>query len=107
MVSRKAIQKHADAIAREFRPEQMILFGSYAYGRPTADSDVDLMVVMPFRGTGLNQAVRIRTRLGYSGFPMDLLVWKRERLEKRAEEGDVFANDILTRGRVLYENDHS
>ena len=52
MVSREAIQKYADAIAREFRPEKIILFGSHAYGEPTEDSDVDLMVVMPFREIG-------------------------------------------------------
>ncbi len=107
MVSREAIKTYADAIAKEFRPERIILFGSYAYGQPTEDSDVDLMVVMPFRGSGIKQAVRISTRLGYSGFPTDLLVWNPDRLKQRAEEGDGFAQDILTRGEVLYEVNHS
>jgi predicted nucleotidyltransferase len=47
MVSMKDIRKFAAVIAREFRPQRIILFGSYAYGRPTEDSDVDLLVVIP------------------------------------------------------------
>ena len=47
MISRQDIQTTCDDIVREFAPLQVILFGSYAYGTPTADSDVDLLVVMP------------------------------------------------------------
>ena len=46
MISRKDIQATCDDIVREFAPLQVILFGSYAYGTPTEDSDVDLLVVM-------------------------------------------------------------
>ena len=48
MVSRRAIKRFADEVARRFKPEKIILFGSYAYGQPTPDSDVDLLVVMPY-----------------------------------------------------------
>ena len=47
MISRKAIQQYCDAVAAAFKPRKIILFGSYAYGKPTEDSDVDVMVVMP------------------------------------------------------------
>jgi len=47
MVSRRAIKKFTDEIARRFKPEKIILFGSYAYGKPTPDSDVDLLVLLP------------------------------------------------------------
>ena len=47
MVSRRAIRKFSDEVARRFKPQKIILFGSYAYGSPTPDSDVDLLVVMP------------------------------------------------------------
>ena len=103
MVSRKSIQKYADAIAREFRPQRIILFGSHAYGQPTADSDVDLMVVMPQRRWNRHQATDIRLRLGYAGFPMDLMVWTPERLREWWEAGDGLARDVVGRGAVLYE----
>ena len=45
------IQKLCEQISRDFRPERIILFGSHAYGSPTPDSDVDLLVVMPFEGS--------------------------------------------------------
>ena len=44
------IRDYCAAVAREFRPEKIILFGSYAYGKPTPDSDVDLLVILPFPG---------------------------------------------------------
>lgn len=50
MISRHAIRKFANQVARRFKPARIILFGSYAYGKPTPDSDVDLLVVMPCKG---------------------------------------------------------
>ncbi len=107
MVRAASIQKYADAIAREFRPQKIILFGSHAYGQPTADSDVDLMVVMPKHRRSRRTAADIRVRLGYAGFPLDLLVWTPERLRDWSRAGDSFARDILDRGQVLYERRHS
>lgn len=56
------IRRYARAVAEEFRPDKIVLFGSYAYGTPHEDSDVDLLVVMPARNQ-LDQAVQIRWRL--------------------------------------------
>ena len=50
MIEMDRIESFSNRIAQEFRPERIILFGSYAYGEPTEDSDVDLLVIMPFRG---------------------------------------------------------
>jgi predicted nucleotidyltransferase len=50
MISRQEIQDFVNHVVRRFKPDKVILFGSYASGRPTADSDVDLMVVMRHRG---------------------------------------------------------
>src|SRR5437588_9059508 len=64
-----AIRKFARQIAERFHPDAIVLFGSYAYGKPTPDSDVDLLVVMPTPNQ-IEQAVRIDER----GFPLDLIV---------------------------------
>ena len=100
------IRGYCRTLAREFSPEKIILFGSYAYGKPTSDSDVDLLVVMPFRGRPVEQVVKIRTRVE-SPFPMDLLVRSSRFIEQRLRERDMFIELVMTRGKVLYESEHT
>lgn len=88
-------------IAEEFHPDKIILFGSYAYGTPHEDSDVDLLVVMPARNQH-DQAVRIRWRLA-APFPVDLLVRTPYQMNWRLKEGESFTTTIVTKGKVLYE----
>jgi len=92
------IRAYCRVVAREFRPRKIILFGSYATGSATADSDVDLVVVMPFRGSDTDKVVEIRGRVE-APFPMDLLVWK----PAQERKGDRFTRSVLSAGKVLYE----
>lgn len=68
MVERRDIKRLCAQIAREFRPRSIVLFGSYVYGGPTSDSDVDLLVIPPHEGRATDQAIKIFSRLE-SGFP--------------------------------------
>ena len=97
-VKRSQIEAYCNVLAREFRPQKIILFGSYANGKPTKNSDVDLAVVMPFRGRDIKMMGKIRGRVG-APFPMDLLVWSPERARKQ----DGFTHEVLMRGEVMYE----
>lgn len=97
-VPRRQIESYCRAVAREFHPRKIILFGSYAYGKPTPDSDVDIVVVIPFRGRDVRMMGEIRTRVG-APFPMDLLVWT----PKRARKTDFFTREVLAHGKVMYE----
>lgn len=97
------IRRYARAIADEFHPEKIILFGSYAYGTPNEDSDVDLLVVMPAYNQH-NQAVRIRWRLA-APFPLDLIVRTPKQMSWRLKEGESFLTSIVAQGKVLYEKD--
>jgi predicted nucleotidyltransferase len=99
----RVIRRYARAIAEEFRPDKIILFGSYAYGTPHEDSDVDLLVVMPARNQH-SQAVRIRWRLA-APFPVDLLVRTQKEMAWRLEAGESFTTTVVSRGKVLYEKD--
>jgi predicted nucleotidyltransferase len=99
----RLIHRYARAIAEEYHPDKIILFGSYAYGTPHADSDVDLLVVMPARNRH-DQAVRIRWRLA-APFPLDLIVRTPRQIAWRLAEGDSFVTTLLSRGKVLYEKD--
>lgn len=98
-----AIRRFAREIVERFHPEKIILFGSYAYGTPTADSDVDLLVVMRTRNQ-LEQAVTIDEAIEERGFPLDLLVSTPKMLTARLRWGDSFVQEIVSQGKVLYEN---
>src|SRR5947209_6285100 len=105
MVSLDRIKVLTDAIAREFHPERIILFGSYAYGNPSDDSDVDLLVVLPFAGKPVRKAIEIRSRINPK-IPVDLLVRTPEQIADRIAKNDWFMREIVEKGRTLYEADH-
>jgi predicted nucleotidyltransferase len=100
------IQTLAAQIGRLFRPEQVLLFGSYAYGQPTPDSDVDLLVIMKTRLRPVEQAVAIRQAV-HCSLAMDLMVRTPEQLEERLRLGDYFLQEIVRRGIILYEAAHA
>ena len=104
MVAMKEIRTVARRIAREFRPHRVILFGSYARGDATADSDVDLLVVLPFEGRGFQKSLEILNRVD-PPFPVDLLVRRPEDVARRYGEGDPLIRDAIDHGRLLYERD--
>jgi uncharacterized protein len=79
------------------------LFGSYAYGEPTADSDVDLLVVRPFEGHPFRKAAEILNQIR-PAFSVDLLVRTAEEIDERLILGDFFLREVVTRGKVLYES---
>ncbi len=102
---RDYIKRLCQQIANAFLPERIILFGSQAYGTPTEDSDIDLLVVMPYENSHAAQAIRILNRLNVLA-PIDLLVRSPEEVRERIEIGDRFMREIFERGKVMYETAH-
>jgi predicted nucleotidyltransferase len=98
------IRRFARQVAERFQPEKIILFGSYAYGRPHADSDVDILVIMPARNQ-LDQAFKIHLAIR-PPFPLHLIVRTPKKLKWRIEEGESFLTEVLAKGKVLYEANH-
>jgi predicted nucleotidyltransferase len=96
------IARVADDIAARFRPRKIVLFGSHAGGKATADSDVDLLVVFSSRQPR-DASVRIRRELECD-FPMDLIVIDEARLTQRLAWKDFFLTEIMEGGKVLYES---
>ena len=103
---RAHIRQLCKRIVQEFTPEKIILFGSHAYGQPTPESDLDLLVVMQFDGDPLEQAVAMLNRINVL-LPIDLLVRTPEQIRLRLEMGDSFMRDIVERGKVMYEAHHT
>ena len=102
MVDRKRINAFVAQVARQFHPQRVVLFGSHAYGTPTADSDVDLLVIMNHQEHPTVQAAKIRKQIR-AGFPLDLLVRSPRAIRQRLAMDDFFITEILERGETLYE----
>jgi predicted nucleotidyltransferase len=96
----RAIVRH---IAENFNPEMVILFGSYAYGKPTAWSDVDLLVVMETPDGEAKMSLEIYRSLPRITFGLDIIVRPRAVIERRKKLGDWFLIDITEKGKILYE----
>ncbi|MBP9663932.1 MAG: nucleotidyltransferase domain-containing protein [Pyrinomonadaceae bacterium] len=96
------IAKLCKRIVERFRPQKVILFGSYAWGTPNYHSDIDLLVVMPFSASIHDQTVKVRRALS-SELPLDVLVRTPEQIRARVEINDFFMKRIVDQGKVLYE----
>jgi predicted nucleotidyltransferase len=106
MVTLEAIQIFVDDVVRKFHPTKVILFGSYADGHPTEDSDVDLLLITPHKGSSTQLATKIRLACPRN-FSMDLLVRTPAEVRRRIQLGDQFIREIMTSGIVLHENHHT
>src|SRR5262245_48988137 len=97
----RLIRRFARQVSEQFDPDRIILFGSHASATQHADSDVDILVIMPCRNE-LDQAVRICIAVDHQ-FPLDFIVRTPKNMKWRLEEGDSFLREITSRGKVLYE----
>lgn len=104
MIKQAEIRSFCEKVARDFNPEKIILFGSYANGSAGEESDVDILVVMPFTGKPARKALQIMERSG-SKLPLDLLVRTPSQINRRLKMGDFFISEIIDTGKTLYEAD--
>lgn len=101
-ITLKNIREIVQQIVERFHPQKVILFGSHAQGKPTEDSDVDLLVVMETNERPLHVAARISAAIDHP-FPLDILVFRPSELQASLERKGVFATEVLSKGVVLYE----
>lgn len=92
-------------IVEAFHPYRVILFGSYAYGTPHKDSDIDLLVILDSEEAGTAHRGRMLSVAGVRSVPIDILVYTPVEIETRLAMGDFFIREILEKGRVLYESE--
>jgi len=93
-----------ERIVSELKPEKIILFGSYAYGNPTPDSDVDLLVIMKTKAKEIDRYLAVSNLLYPRQFPVDILVkTPREVQAESRKKGNFFMREILAKAKVIYE----
>lgn len=102
---RAQIQEMVDRIVMRFQPQQVILFGSHARGDATSDSDVDLLVVMPVRGSKREKMVEIGVALHDILLPKDIIVSTPEEFAWRKEIVGTIERPAAREGVVLYARD--
>jgi predicted nucleotidyltransferase len=101
-IPQRAINQVIKQIVEKFKPQKIILFGSYARGNPHPESDVDLLVVMDTQLKEIQQAIQICQQIEYR-FGLDLIVHTPEYLAERMKMGDWFLRDVIKEGKVIYE----
>jgi len=103
-------QQYIPLIVEELKkaePEKIILFGSYAYGEPNSNSDIDVFVVKDIdasqvRDYRIDLRLRLWDIIKKWNIPVDILVDSQERINQRIKEGDQFYKEIFTKGSILY-----
>jgi predicted nucleotidyltransferase len=96
-----AIRRLARQIGERFHPDKIILFGSYAYGTPHNESDVDLLVVMPAYDV-VAQAIRISGAFERL-FSHSIIVRTPQQVERGLKQSNWFLREIIAKGKVLYD----
>jgi uncharacterized protein len=102
----RTIRALANMIVEKFNPEEIILFGSHAYGKPHAWSDLDLLVVMDTPKGEVKTIIEISDSLPPLPFSVDIIARSRSVINKRKKLGDYFLREITEKGKVLYARDH-
>ncbi|OHB40874.1 MAG: hypothetical protein A2069_04325 [Planctomycetes bacterium GWB2_41_19] len=97
------LKEAVDRIIKRFNPEKIILFGSYAYGKPTMDSDIDLMIVMDTDEKPHKRAVLIRKALKDIGIPKDIIVKTPQEFERFKDIVGTVIYPVAHKGKLLYE----
>jgi|SaaInl8_200m_RNA_FD_contig_81_537292_length_2121_multi_3_in_0_out_0_3 predicted nucleotidyltransferase len=96
------IMSQVKQIENNFNPEKIILFGSYVNGKPTLESDVDMLVIFDIVKSTKLLSSKISLSLKHT-FPLDIIVKTQEEIDKRLQIGDYFIEDIINSGRIVYE----
>jgi predicted nucleotidyltransferase len=103
MITQEKIQEIVQKIVEGYQPERIILFGSYASGSPTEDSDLDLLIVKDVEEPKLERGRKVRKLLRGSLVPIDILIYTPAELNKWKDLPVAFEHHVLQTGKLLYE----
>ena len=103
MIGKEKISEIVDKIASGYNPDKIILFGSYATGNPSEDSDLDLFLIKDTDLPRPQRTVQVRKMLYGSMIPIDLIVFTPKEIDESKENKFSFVYEVLTTGKTLYE----
>ncbi len=98
------IQSILNKLIKDYAPQKVILFGSYAYGNPQSDSDIDLLIIKKTSECFIDRWVTVRRILSdpKRSLPIETIVLTPQELSIRLAIGDQFIAEIIKKGEVLY-----
>ena len=102
--TRAVIQEIVERLVAGYAPEKIILFGSYAYGQPDVDSDIDLLIIKRTKERFFKRLDTVRqVATGtHPHIPFEPIVLTPEEIERRLKSGDQFLSEVIQKGEVLY-----
>ena len=98
----KEIKDITRQIVKKYKPEKIILYGSFASGEPTKDSDVDLFIIKRTKKKRTQLHLEIDRMLLDRTLPLDILVYTPEEIKNRLSLGDFFIENIINQGKIVY-----
>ena len=101
-ITEQLIEEIKDRIVRAVQPENIIVFGSYAYGTPSKESDLDLLVIMPSDEPMHSRVTKIRKLVRDIHIPKDIIVYTPQEVEKWKDASAAFITTIIRKGKVIY-----
>jgi predicted nucleotidyltransferase len=105
LVGEETIQEIVRRIVEAFAPHKIILFGSYAHGTPTPDSDLDLLVIMESSDSPALRSTKVAKVARPRYVTLSAIVRTPAEIKRRLEMEDFFIREILEKGRLLYARD--
>jgi predicted nucleotidyltransferase len=102
-LSWESLEKIKERITGKFKVEKIVLFGSYAYGKPRKDSDIDLFIIMETKKRPSERRIMVSRLFRDRESPMDFIVRTPTEVKRRLDMGDFFVKKILERGHIVYE----
>jgi len=101
---RKIISEIVEKIKKDYQPDKIILFGSYAYGTPTEDSDIDLFIIKNTKKDSIYRFAEVK-KIVYSPdriIPISPLVLTPNEIDEQLSHGNDFIKEVLKKGETLY-----
>ena len=103
MISEEKIKQVVNIIVKEVSPDKIFLFGSYAYGTPNEDSDLDLLIIKnTFSEDRREHKMRIRQALLGQKIPFDIVLYTQKEIDYWADTPPAFITSILSESKLLY-----
>ncbi|MBI2935005.1 MAG: nucleotidyltransferase domain-containing protein [Chloroflexi bacterium] len=101
---KEILSRAVERIVKEYNPEKVILYGSYAYGKPSSDSDIDLLIVKDTDKRRTDRFIEVSRIIYEHGNHISIspIIYTPEEIEERLAIGDDFITDILSKGKLIY-----